>query len=71
LRIYVFEATGREIVIEATTLHTALYRLGLELEKNGKWGVGSVHNYKLCVLKRIFQKTKPELIEYPLGSEQG
>jgi hypothetical protein len=60
MKRYIFETMGHEVVFEATSLHTALYRLGLWLEERakGKWGVGCVHNYHLCTLKRIENKPK-------------
>jgi len=64
MKIYTFELRGQIAIrtdVEATTLHTALYKLGKRLEKMEKFRVGD-YNYAI-VLKQIETKVVETKIE--------
>jgi hypothetical protein len=48
MKRYLFDTPIKEVIVEATTLHTALYRLGDHFEKAYKFNKGK-YNFKITL----------------------
>ena len=56
MKRFLFETPIKEVVVEATSIHTALYRLGKHFEKCFKFNDG---NYNFTIKLKKIERLKP------------